>query len=80
MEVTWIPPQVFLLLCYPLNEKEQHSQGKFKWKTLVSPMVGCWHFSNLGAVAALQPTFLFSLAPIQTDTRGSDQNIQAIGS
>ena len=39
------------------NKKEQHSQGKCKWKTLVSPMVGCWHFLNLGAVAALQQTF-----------------------
>ena len=37
-------------------------------------------FSNLGAVAALQQTFLFFLAPIQTNTRGSDQNIQVIGS
>ena len=44
-------------------------------KTSVSPMMGCWRFSDpkiLGAVAASQQTFLFSPAPIQANTRGGD--------
>ena len=42
-------------------------------KTFVSPMMGCWRFSNpriLGAVAASQQTFLLSPDPIQANTLG----------
>ena len=46
-------------------------------KTFVSPMMGCWRFSDpriLGAVAATQQTFLLSPAPIQANTRGGDND------
>ena len=48
------------------------------WKTFVSPMMGCWSFSDpriLGAIAASQQTFLLSLAPIQANTMGGDQKM-----
>ena len=41
---------------------------------------GLAFFERGGAVAALQQTFLFSLASILAKTRGSNQNIQGIGS
>ena len=44
-------------------------------------MMGCWRFSDpriLGAVAALQQTFLLSPAPIQANTKGGDQNKQGL--
>ena len=50
----------------------------FVWKKTLPTvaMVGCWlFFSNVG----LLQTF-FSLASIQAKTRGSEQNIQGIGS
>ena len=50
-------------------------------KTFVSPIMGCWRFSDpriLGAVAASQQTFLLSPAPIQANTRGGDQKCRGL--
>ena len=59
-----------------------HRNGFFG-KTSVSPMVGCWRFFDHGILGGLlllrSKLFLLSLAAIQANTRGGDQNIQRIG-